>query len=267
MQRGLVAWLGAALVVVAGACSERPAPPDGGGSAQPSANAPYDGTWKLIDGRGPGGKIPIVDGYRITMTIEEKAINGTAACNEYGGNVAIDGRSFDVLDGSSTETGCRRDVMDSETAYMEALLLADDVSRDGDTLTLTGKDVLLRFEIVPPVPTAELIDTRWELESLVHGRGNGAVVSSAVPAWLVLDRDGTIRGTTGCRDLNGEWTEDGDEIDFPIFGAKGNCPEGLRDQDGHVVTVLGDGFAPTIEGDRLTLIDRGGLGLEYRAAG
>jgi hypothetical protein len=33
-----------------------------------------------------------------------------------------------------------------------------------------------------------------------------------------------------------------------------------------VVSVIGDGFVPTLEGDRLTLTDPGSIGLVYRAA-
>ncbi len=43
------------------------------------------------------------------------------------------------------------------------------------------------------------------------------------------------------------------------------CPAELSAQDDHVVSVIGDGFIPTIEGDLLTLMDPGGIGLVYRA--
>ncbi len=43
------------------------------------------------------------------------------------------------------------------------------------------------------------------------------------------------------------------------------CPAELSDQDDHVVSVIGDGFIPTIDGDLLTLMDPGGIGLVYRA--
>lgn len=43
------------------------------------------------------------------------------------------------------------------------------------------------------------------------------------------------------------------------------CPAALGQQDSHVVSVIGDGFVPTIEGDLLTLIDPGGVGLVYGA--
>jgi hypothetical protein len=43
------------------------------------------------------------------------------------------------------------------------------------------------------------------------------------------------------------------------------CPADLIDQDSHVVSVIGDGFIPSVEGELLTLMDPGGIGLVYRA--
>jgi hypothetical protein len=44
------------------------------------------------------------------------------------------------------------------------------------------------------------------------------------------------------------------------------CPEELTAQDAQVTTVIGDGFVPSLEGDLLTLLDPGGVGLVYRAS-
>lgn len=255
------------LLLAAVACGGRdPATqPDGSGGRDGSSTS-YDGTWELVEGRGTQGEVPIVDDYRITLTIEGGSVGGTSGCNSYFGDASIDGSSFELSGVGMTEIGCSRDVMESEDAYVAALQAAEKISRSGDNLTLTGTDTELRFEIEPPVPTADLIDTPWALESLIYGTGNDGAVGSAEPAELLLKSDGTISGTTGCRELYGEWTENGDEILFTRFGVEGNCSDEIREQHDHVIGVLGDGFAPTIEGDRLTLIDRGGLGLVYRTS-
>ncbi len=44
------------------------------------------------------------------------------------------------------------------------------------------------------------------------------------------------------------------------------CPARVAAQDTDVVTVLGDGFIASVDGDRLTVTDAGNLALEYRAA-
>lgn len=252
------------VVLALGACGQPGSEPAGSGG-EPSTS--YDGTWQLVEGRGPDGDIPLIDGYRITLDIDGEVLGGIAACNNYYGTGAvIDGASFRLKGASINEMGCRPDVHESESAYMTALMAARDIERNGDALTLTGSATELRFELTPPVPTADLVGTRWELESLIYGSGDDGAASSAQPAYLLLHDDGTLEGTTGCRALSGKWRETGDVILFTTFGAEGNCPEELREQDGHVVGALGDGFRPEIEGDRLTIVGRFQQGLEYRAA-
>lgn len=257
------AFLILAIVLIApSACGEPAAGPKPRGGSSTS----YTGAWKLIEGHGPRGEVPLVDGYRITLDLEKESLGGTAACNMYDGGVAIEGDSFRMKGTVVTEMGCRPNVMESESAYLDALHEVDSIDRTGDRLTLTGDATELRFALLPPIPTAELVDTRWELESLLYGTGSDGMVSSAHHGHLIIKSDGTIAGSTGCRDLHGEWIERGDEIYFTTFGAEGSCPEELREQDGHVVGALGDGFTVEINGDRLTVMGRFHIGLGYRAA-
>lgn len=239
---------------------------DPSGSEPNDSSSTYDGTWTLLEGRGPKGEVAVIDGYRVTLIIEGERISGTAACNSYFGDATIDGTSFSVPGVGRTEMGCRRDVMRAEDAYISALPAIETIQRNDDRLTLMGRESELRFELELPIPTADLVGTRWELESLIYGTGDDGYATSVEPAYLLLREDGTIDGTTGCRDLYGEWTESGDEISFTTFGAKGSCSEDLGEQDDHVVTVLGDGFTVEIEENRLSVTSHGDLGLDYRAA-
>ena len=258
-MRLLGAW--ALLSALAGCGEPRPR------TTEPlSPSTSYRGTWQLVEGHGPKGDVPVVDDFRITLNLRDKSASGTAACNWYSGDVVMRSGSFDMRGGGVTEMACRPDVMKSESAYLAALSAADVISREGDTLIIKGNAAELRFELLPPIPTAELINTRWALDTLIHGPSNDSVSSSARSGYLVLKSDGTVAGSTGCRELYGEWRENGDEIAFTTFGADGKCPVELRDQDGHVVGVLGDGFRVQIDGDQLQVLSRGGLGLAYRAA-
>jgi len=172
--------------------------------------------------------------------------------------------------------------MAAERAYLDALHAVDTWTRaSAEELVLTGPDVELRFEMLPPVPTAELTVTTWVLEGLVTGTGADASVSStaagADEATLGLEPNGTVDATTGCRSFFGEWTETGDEILLATFGVRDDspnvaadgtttCKEAVVAQENHVLSVLGDGFRAEIDGQRLTLISRDGLGLSYRAS-
>jgi heat shock protein HslJ len=210
--------------------------------------------------------VPLVGDYPITLTVAGENISGTAACNNYGGAVRAAGSTFKVTVASMTEMGCADRVMRSQDAYLSALSQTDSVVRDGDTLTLRGGTAELRFALLPPPPTADLVGTNWRLESLIDGRGPSGVATSARPAHLILRSDGALRGSTGCRRLRGEWVEAGERIVATRLSASGRCPKELAPQDSQVVGVLGDGFTARIEGPELTIFAaRGDHGLAYSA--
>ncbi|HYO61893.1 MAG TPA: META domain-containing protein, partial [Actinomycetota bacterium] len=156
---------------------------------------------------------------------------------------------------------------DVEPRYIAALQRVTDIAREGDQLVLTGPDVRLVFEEIAPPPTERVVGLRWRLRGLVTGLEPGAEVLPAHPATLTLHEDGTLDATTGCRRFSGTWIEEADTILFTQFGTSslGMCEESLREQDGFVVGVLGDGFKARVEKGRLTLFTvRGEEGLVYR---
>jgi heat shock protein HslJ len=254
-----------AAVLLAASCgraADAPAPP----GAAPADRSAHEGSWELVSGRGPDGAVPVLDRHPITLEIDGSAANGRAACNLYGGRVEVDGSSFTAAGMGGTDMGCAPDVMESEARYHAALLAADRIEVAGDEMTLTGSGTELVFRRLPPVPTARLVGTTWKLESLIDGTGPDVVAVAAAPADLTLSDDGTFSGSTGCRELTGSWSENGGEIFFDEMRADGTCEESLREQDSHVVGVLGDGFPVEIEENTLTIDKpRMGKGLVYLA--
>lgn len=240
------------------------------------------GAWVLVDAE-PALDVP--EGARVTLEVvaEDGAwqVGGTAACNSYFGTVVTDGATWRAEGYGATEMGCDPPLMEAERAYLDALGSIDTWDQAApDRLELTGPDVALGFEALPPVPTAELTDTTWVLDGLVIGAGDDGSVSSTVvtadEATLRLADDGTVEATTGCRAFTGSWTERGDEIVFPELGVRDDAPDGaaadttsceaaVAAQEDHVLSVLGDGFRAEVDGQRLTLRSRDDLGLLYRA--
>jgi len=245
----------AGLVLVLAACAQ--AADSGSDSGSVSATSP-DGNWILVSG------IAIVDGGPITLSFSGEEIGGRAACNTYGGTATITGDAIEISGGDffMTEMGCQADIQASEGAYVAALFEVSDWSVQDSQLTLTGQGVSLVFDPVADVPTAAIVGTNWVLESLVSGE---AVSSVSGDPTLLLSEDGTVAGTTGCRELSGTWVVGGGEIFFPDFSASGDCTDELRAQDGLIVTVLGDGFVAEVVGDRLEVADASGEGLVYRS--
>ena len=255
-MRTLTPLLALALALVLAGCAADVAP-----SSSPEA---IEGAWRLTSGRTSAGEIPIVDGRPITLTIESGTIGGTAACNAYGGRLVGIGGRVRVEELGMTAMGCEADLMASETAYPAAMSAISEIGLDGDALVLVGPDVELRFAPLPPPPTAELVGTRWLLESVFVGDVAAAPVGE--PATIELRADGTFIGSTGCRTFRGTWVEDGDGIRDTSMTMDGvDCPPDLVAQDSSVVSVVGDGFVPSIHDDLLTLTDPGGAGLVYRA--
>ena len=235
------------------------------GGSPSGAGPALDGTWLLEKGAHDGRPVPIVEGSRITMTIDGSQIGGTAACNLYGGTIERDGASIRISALTMTEMACDEPVMAAEAAYVAALADVTTAARDGDRLALGGPEVELEFSLLPPVPAAELIGTIWTLDSLIAGDAVSSV--SGEPATLQLRDDGTLSGSTGCRSFGGTYEVIGDEVRVTDLAADARaCPDELAGQDDHVLAVVGDGFAVTIDGNRLTLSD-GASGLGYLAVG
>lgn len=259
MLRPLTAALAALLVVACGGTSATTLP-----SGPPAALEP-DGPWQLVEGTVGGQPLGLIEDARVTLNVDGSNVSGQAACNQYFGELAIESGRVSTAGFGQTEMACAEPVMALEAAYLSALAKIESAHMDGPVMVLTAPGVELRFERLQPPPTASIVGTLWQLESLVDGDS----VSSAAgpPATLLLQADGALRGSTGCRTLTGHYMERGDEIWANEFGADGECPPGAaRAQDNHIVGVLGDGFRAAVVGQQLILGKDDGTGLIYRAA-
>lgn len=211
------------------------------------------GDWVLTGGSIDGQDAPILDNHRITLTISRSRIAGTAACNSYGGEIRMGGDGLRLENLGQTDMACEDPAMTAEAAYLGAMARVRQITRDGEELVARGDGVDLRFAALTAPPTSDLVNTRWVLDTLVDG--DVASRPMGEPATLELHEDGTFTGSTGCRTFSGNWMEQGDQIQAPSWGMNETaCPPELSDQDSHVVSVIGDGFIPTIDGELLTLL-------------
>ena len=228
------------------------------------ASASLDGDWRLQAGTDQGQPVPIVAGSPINLKIDGTQAGGTAACNHYGGQIRVSANSVTFTEIFQTEMACVNDqVMASETAYMTALQQVTTAERSGNALVLSGPGVELNFALIPPVANADLVGTVWVLDSLISGDAVSSTVGER--ATLQLNADGTFSASTGCRDVTGRYTVEGSALQTTLdpYDTIG-CPDGLGDQDTHVLKVFSDGFSATIQGQSLTLT-AGDEGLGYRA--
>jgi len=223
--------------------------------------------WQLLSGHVDGSPLPLVDGHPITLTLFEREIGGWAPCNEYSVEMSRSGPEIDLApEFLSTAQGCAPDIMESESSYLNALLGVDTLATNSDQMTLTGEGVELVFVQAPPATVGDLTGTVWALTRLIQGE----TVSNAAGdrATLELFSDQSMLGSTGCRSLHGRYAVSGAEVLVTELAATGECPADLRDQDSHVLAVLGDGFRAALTGPvELILTTTGGQGLVYRYQG
>lgn len=229
-------------------------------SASPGGMVDALGDWQLSTGTVDGAALPMVAGAPITMTVEATRVGGRSACNQYGGEITIVAGELRFGDMVMTEMACDEPVMRSESAFHAAMARVRGASRDGDRLTLSGPGVELVWDRLAPVPDAALVGTTWVLDSVIAGETVSSVLGQAT---LLLRPDGTMAGSTGCRDFVGQWTDRGDgTIELKPMMDDITCTDPLGTQDRHVTQVLGIASV-SIDGPNMTLMTDGGLGLGY----
>ena len=228
-----------ALVVLAAGCA-----------AAPAGTGSIDGDWLLVSG------IDTVADWPITMEIDVDTW-GARVCNWMGGEVDRDRGRFVVGDVERTAMSCGPEVDAVEEAFLGAIAAVEEASVDDDELTLAGPDTRLVFVRRAEVEPAAVVDTRWEVDTLVDG---DTARTPDAGAWVEFGSDGTFSGWTGCRDLTGTHVLDGADVRMTSLAADGECPPELADQDGFVIGVL-EAPTATIDGDRLTLSASGGNAL------
>ena len=262
--------LAAALALALTACGVADDPAAGPGPVGTSAG--LDGEWRLVEGEGPDGPVPIPDAAVITLTIDGSDWSGNAACNSYGGSVTVDDEGRVSITGFAvTEMACLdAALMDAETAYLTALTQVDRARVDMDHLVLTGPGVRLRFVPEAPIDDAALIGTSWRLDALLEAPpddGTDAAVSSVLgEAGLELGDDGSIAGSTGCNRFAGEVELDGDQLQAgPLATTRMACDDALTRQEQHVLAVLDGTSTFEVEATTLTILGADGRGLIYRA--
>jgi len=239
-------------------------PDNGGATAAPSE---LDGDWQLADGEDAQGEFELGESVS-TITLTGPRTGGRTACNIFGATVSVTGDEITITPGAVTEAACADPaLMTLESRYLAALDEVTSHEVDGDTLTLSGGDVILIFDAVPDVPISEFSGTIWRLEGLITGAGADGTTSSPLgSAGIVFAKDGTVTGNSGCSDFAGQWEVSGGVVVITALQFEdADCPSDLAAQGKHIATALGAGFTPLIEGDRLTIFPATGeLGLVYR---
>jgi heat shock protein HslJ len=210
--------------------------------------------------------VRLIDSAPITLTVVGFDLSGIAACNDYDFTADFGDGSVDIVTGSVTSMGCLADgVTELEQLYLSSIGPSASYVVDDTTLTWQSPTATWVFTRVPATPASPLVGTTWVLNGVINEFG-GMSAAGIDAAFIVFADDGTLHGSTGCRDLTGTWTLNGDIVTTKEVTVEGACTGTLTDVDKVVVQVLNEGFAGAIDGDHLGAHPRDNLGLDYFAA-
>lgn len=250
MRKTILTLLSAMLVLAA--CT--------GGSSQPEDGVTYLAT----DSTG----FDLVEGSTASITFEDGHISLNTGCNTASGTATWSGSTLKTGEYAITEMGCEADLMTQEEIFMELLTSGPEVTRDGDTVRLSGtlsggSRASVTFVERQATP---LENTSWELDGL--GTDDGQTLS-ALPEGVTSTlsfTDTEVLVEYGCNSGGGSVTIGADTLTFgELFSTMMMCPPEAMDVEQHVTEVLQGETTYTTAGPSLT-ITNGPISLQYRPA-
>ncbi|GMR02724.1 MAG: hypothetical protein BMS9Abin20_1070 [Acidimicrobiia bacterium] len=219
------------------------------------------GSWEVASiSDGSGTLSAPLAGTSLTATITEDRIGGIAGCNQYGGDISVNGSAVSFGPLVSTLMACLGPpgVMDQESTYLGLLQTVD-----AWEMTDKGIDLLSLGETVIQLVRTDqnLAGTEWTV--IAVNDQNGGVLSTlgdTVPM-LVFQDESAVSGTTGCNSFSGTYSAEEGSIDIRSLSVTEmfcSSPDGLMDQEARVLTALERSTAYRVEDQTLDLFDDDG---------
>jgi heat shock protein HslJ len=183
------------------------------------------------------------------------AFGGSSGCNQYSGEYSVTGSSIRITSPlSSTVMACSQELMDQESAYLEALGEIRSFAVTGDQLTF--KDSNDQVLLVYQAQAQDLSGTAWDVTG--YNNGNQAVTSvlSGSALTAAFGADGTVAGHSGCNQYSGPYSVNGDQITIgPLASTRKACsdPAGVMEQEAQFLAAMQSANTYKIEGNVLEL--------------
>lgn len=219
----------------------------------------------------------LVPGTRIILDFGTETVGASAGCNSMGGQLRLDGDVFVVTDMAMTEMGCDGARHDQDDFVANFLAEGPRAELVDDTLTLTTDTVTMRLvDSAVANPDLSFVGTQWIVDGFIDG---DVAMSFGVErsGTLLFPDESSVSGFDGCGDLAGPA-----EVST---GATGGPIEGDAEVQFGPIEYIGDGACESIEyatriravldsgsataeidGQSMTLFDRQGRGISFRAA-
>lgn len=205
--------------------------------------------WALASGTVDGADVATPIEYPITLGVvvddDGVAHLGGRVCNHWG--MPLSGES--AGEAGSNAMLCEG-LMEAESAVMDAVTRLDEVTESGGVLTLRGDGVELVWDERAPLDLANLTDVTWSMQTV--STAGAAAVPAPDPTTWELRSDGTIRATSTCLVLTGEWTTSGSDVRVGTSQQDGTCTEAEMFAGGQALAALTEGFTASLADGVLT---------------
>jgi heat shock protein HslJ len=205
----------------------------------------------------------LVEGTELRVTFNaDGTLSASAGCNQFVGELVIDGDSLVVTNLGGTEMGCD-EARHAQDEWFTGLLSDRPAYRlSGSDLTLTQGDVSIELvDRKVADPDLPLVGTRWVVDTILEGDAASSV-PQGVEAWVTFGADGKVSGHDGCNGFGGTYEAGDDEVTIrervqTLIGCTGEI-----ERLSNAVGAATDGTVTyEINAKRLTLTDADGRGV------
>lgn len=215
---------------------------------------PLAGTSWILESYGPTeAPITPLPDNQITAEFNEGHMEGSAGCNGYSAPYQINENMFTLGEFNQTLMGCEpEEIMQQESAFSKALIEADSFTLDGETLTMSYPNGVLRFTAKSEATDLSLEGMVWQLHTFIEGdTALSLLADTEITAQLTNNK---INGSAGCNDYFGGYERNGEQITFLEMGTtRKGCPNEIMEQEQRYFTHLQNAERITIDGDTLTI--------------
>jgi len=209
--------------------------------------------------------IPVLSDYPISLNFTPEGwVFGTAGCNHFSGSYELgEGMSLHVGPLLATKMACEEDVMNQETAFIEAMsrVASYDDSEGVTFYDINGESIMV-LDPIRETKSVPLIGTVWNL--VAYGSEYNVPLEGIIPT-VVFSDDGTLAGTSGCNSFFGQYLENGQELSIKDIGSTlALClDDEVMKLEQEYLTLLADVATYVIDASSLTLYNENTEGVLF----
>jgi len=204
-----------------------------------------------------GDLAPPIDGTVVTANITDTEISGSSGRNNYMGAAAIEGSSVSFGPLAGTLMACAdQAVMDQEQSFVLLLQSVDSWEGTSEGVVLkTDGDTVIQLVAAD----TSLSGSSWEVVAVNNQSGGvQSVVIDSEPTLTFDEESSGVTGSTGCNDFSGNYSTDGDSIEFGDLAITQMFCEDTADQEVWMMAALADAATYTVDSQTLELVDETG---------